>query len=227
MPCKEECIVRIYDLSQTIGTTMPLYPGMQSPRIQALHRVEKDGYKEHLVEMLSHTGTHIDAPSHMELDGADLDDFPVAHFMGRAFVLDVSDTVGTEIPLSVITGMEDRIAGKAFLLLRTGWDRYWDSGGYFRGYPTPGKALMEKLVSFGLRGIGIDAISIDPVETVDFGNHHSALGSGMIIIENLTGLGPLVGREVMLSVLPLKWDGADGSPVRAVAWMKKGDDPHE
>lgn len=38
------------------------------------------------------------------------------------------------------------------------------------------------------KGIGIDAISIDAVDTVDFDNHYVFLNQNFIIIENLTNL---------------------------------------
>lgn len=61
-----------------------------------------------------------------------------------------------------------------------------------------------------------------------FGFHEQFLGSGGVIVENLTNLGELVravedgeGRW-MVSVVPLKLDGLDGSPVRAFAFRVPG-----
>ena len=65
----------------------------------------------------------------------------------------------------------------------------------------------------------------------DLGVHRAILGAGGLIAENLTNLDTLLAaqvaagpdREVIISVLPLKIAGCDGSPVRAVAWLQPRD----
>ena len=73
------------------------------------------------------------------------------------------------------------------------------------------------LVSCGLKGVGTDAISVDPVEAGHLPVHRVLLGAGMVIVENLR-LKELAGeRRVRFYALPLKYRNADGAPVRAVA----------
>ena len=72
---------------------------------------------------------------------------------------------------------------------------------------------------FKLKGIGIDAISIDAVDTVDFHNHHVFLNQNFIIIENLTNLSEIPEKQFTFSALPLKTFDADGSPTRAIAML--------
>ena len=68
-------------------------------------------------------------------------------------------------------------------------------------------------------GVGIDAISFDKIDSSDFPVHKTLLSTGKILIENLTNLGEISGNIAMFSVLPLKYQDADGSPVRAVAFQ--------
>jgi len=75
----------------------------------------------------------------------------------------------------------------------------------------------EWLAERNLKGVGFDAISVDPVGSTAFTNHFVFFRAGMICIENLTGLAPLAGQRFLFSCLPLKLAEADGSPVRAVA----------
>ena len=51
-----------------------------------------------------------------------------------------------------------------------------------------------------------------------FAAHLAVLGAGGVIVENLRGLGAVTGTDPVLSVLPLRFAGADGAPVRAVAF---------
>ena len=69
----------------------------------------------------------------------------------------------------------------------------------------------------GKKGIGIDAISIDPIDSFELPMHRIVLGAGLVIVENLTNLEQLIDRTFRFAALPLKYENADGAPVRAVA----------
>lgn len=206
----------IIDLTHTIGPGMPVYPGTEPPRIQQAFTVEKDGFAEQWISLFSHTGTHIDAPAHMLAGGPSLDQLGADHFIGRACVLDATDPV---IEPSVLEAQAAWMDGCDFILFHTGWSRLWGQEAYFNGFPVLSLEAAQWLAQRPLKGIGFDAISVDPVGSADFRNHLTLFRVGMILIENLTGLEPLVGRRFMFSCLPMKLEQADGSPVRAVAWF--------
>lgn len=62
--------MKVYDLTHTIQNDMPVYPGTEQPKLTTACTIEAVGYRETLLHMFSHTGTHMDAPAHMLLDGA-------------------------------------------------------------------------------------------------------------------------------------------------------------
>ena len=86
--------MKMLDLTHCITPEMPVYPGTEPPRLTAACTMEKDGFRETLLEMYSHTGTHMDAPAHMLPNGRTLDDFPAETFAGRGFVLDCRGAAG-------------------------------------------------------------------------------------------------------------------------------------
>lgn len=57
--------MKVIDLTHTISETMPVYPGTEQPRLTPANSYEKDGFKETLLSMYSHTGTHVDPPAHL------------------------------------------------------------------------------------------------------------------------------------------------------------------
>ena len=61
--------------------------------------------------------------------------------------------------------METEIINSDFLLIHTGWSRYWGSEEYFRKFPVLHEDAARYLTSFNLKGIGSDTISFDPVDS--------------------------------------------------------------
>lgn len=108
------------------------------------------------------------------------------------------------------------VKGSDFLLVCTGWDRHWNTEKYFGNYPVLSEAAVERAVELGVRGIGLDTMGIDPMDSLEFPRHHIVFEKGLVIIENLCNLSPLAGRRLFFVALPIKYKNADGAPVRAV-----------
>lgn len=208
----------ILDLTHPIAPGMPCYPGTEPPVFRRAFTLAEHGYAEQRLTLLTHTGTHLDAPAHMLPDGATLDHYPGAYFVGLAAVLDVSAAAGRELTTEFLQRQIQKYDDLDFVLLATGWSDRWGQASYFEGFPVLGTDAARWLVRRGLRGVGIDAVSVDAADSVDFPVHRILLGGGLVIVENLTGLRALCGRRCQFCCLPLKIAGADGAPVRAVAW---------
>jgi kynurenine formamidase len=213
-------LLNIIDLSQNIDKKMSVYPGTKKPIIDQIHNIEKEGYRESEFIISSHTGTHIDAPAHMLNDGAYLDQLSLEHFFGKATILDFSMFSNRLIAKKDLALFKDKIDNTDFLLIKTNWSKYFGQEMYFKGFPTLTEEAAKWLSQFKLKGIGIDAISIDTMDTVDFEVHRALLGKDIIIIENLTNLDAVIDENFILSIMPIKYENADGSPVRAVALEK-------
>ena len=205
----------VLDLTHPITEGMPVYPGCIPPTIRQANTVEKAGYAEKFLSIYTHTGTHIDAPAHMLAGGKTLDQLGAGHFVGKACVVDVSSM--PTIEKAFLESQEGFIHGCDFVLFHTGWAQHWGSQRYFENFPVLALAAAQWLSGRGLKGLGFDAISIDPVGSTDFQNHLVLFHAGMISIENLKNLNTLIGKRFLFSCLPLSIEAADGSPVRAVA----------
>mgnify|MGYP000072635484 CR=1 FL=1 len=80
--------MRVLDLTHTIREDMPVFPGADTPKLPPASTYEHDGFKETLMQMYTHTGTHMDPPAHLFADRTTLDAFPASQFIGRALVVD-------------------------------------------------------------------------------------------------------------------------------------------
>ncbi|GAA3406425.1 cyclase family protein [Paenibacillus hodogayensis] len=76
--------MRIIDLSQPLYTGMPVFPGDPKVRVDIVHTRDANGWELRRLELGSHTGTHVDAFSHMHDGGGTLDQMPLSRFFGKA-----------------------------------------------------------------------------------------------------------------------------------------------
>lgn len=213
----------VIDLSHPLVDGMPVYPGDPLVGIEPATTVGEHGYNVLHLRMGSQSGTHVDAPYHFLDEGARIDELPLELFLAPAVVADVRGRPPrTPITWSDLRPVADRLGPGRMLLLHTGWDEHWGHEEYV-AHPFLDGEAAERVVAAGVRTVGLDALSLD--ETVldgepagGFAAHLAVLGAGGVIVENLRGLDALGGIEPVVSVLPLRLAGADGAPVRAVAF---------
>ncbi|MCP5107822.1 MAG: cyclase family protein [bacterium] len=209
--------MKVIDLTHTITPGMPVYPGSDPPVIAVPYTVANDGFEERNIALSSHTGTHIDAPSHIIQGGAALDHLPISHFTGCASRIDLTRIKGTEITPAHLKPHENLIASSEFILLYSGWSRYWGDPRYFEGFPVLNPDAASLLAGFPLKGIGIDMLSVDENGSTSLPIHNILLGRGILLIENLTRLEQLPRTGFTFCCFPLKVEEADASPIRAAA----------
>ena len=211
--------MRIIDLSHLLDNNTPVYPGSVKPEFNQVCSIVSDGFAESKIAMLSHVGTHIDAPAHL-IEGAKyLDELEIDNFCGKAFCIDISNKNGSNIELTDLLPYSDKIKASEFLLFYTGWAGKWLEQTYFEGFPVLTTQAAKWLCESKPKGIGLDCISIDPVGSVTLPVHHIMLENDTLIIENLKIPAELSGKEFYFSCFPLKYYHSDGAPVRAVAFL--------
>ena len=209
--------MKIIDLSHPISPNMPVYPGAEPPIFINEGTIDDDGFLEKKIIMYSHTGTHMDAPAHMIKEAKTLDQLPVDHFFGKACIVHVAARENHSIGIDALEPHQDLIKHSEFILLNTGWSKFWGSESYFHNYPVLSSEAASWLSNFDLKGCGSDTISPDEIGSTDSPIHNIFLSRNIVIIENLTNLDIVSGNHCTFSCFPLKIEQADGSPVRAVA----------
>lgn len=209
--------LEIIDLSHTLETDMPIYPEAEPPHFERTAEIANHGFRETRLEMLTHTGTHIDCPAHLIEGGFPVDKVSLTKFYGPAMVIDCRmGKSGKIIRKSFLHQFEDTFQKVEFVLFCTGWSQLWNTPKYMENYPLLDTEGAMYLTRFNLKGVGFDTISVDPLGSEDLPIHMTFLGNGTFLIENLTNLGLLVDKPFHFSCFPLKIKDGDGSPVRAV-----------
>lgn len=91
--------MRVIDLSMPLQTGMSVYVGDPEVNIEKIHTYEENGWELRQLNLGTHTGTHVDAFSHMHKDMASLDQIPLKRFFGKAQVVNLSKNWPKEIGL--------------------------------------------------------------------------------------------------------------------------------
>jgi hypothetical protein len=215
-------IVRVVDLSHKVDETTQVYPGDPVVRITEHSIVSRDGFNLMSVEMGSQSGTHVDAPYHFDDDTLRIDQVPLERFVGPGRVLDCGPLVARQSITATLLGSQlDAVQPGEIVLFKTGWSKHYGTAEYFNN-PYLDAELVALLLARGVLTFGLDALNIDETPDdshpgVGFPAHHLIAKAGGVICENLTNLDAINFEAPMVSILPLKFIGIDGAPVRAVA----------
>lgn len=157
----------------------------------------------------AHTGTHVDAPYHVDDAGARPADLDLSAFVGPAIVV---DAVGRDrLDEDLVAGLE--LGPDSRVLFRT--REQVDAGTFPEPFAALTPALATQLGERGVRLVGTDAPSVDPFDSKTLDAHRALGGAGVAILENLVLSGVRPGRYTLIA-LPLRLTEADSSPVRAV-----------
>jgi arylformamidase len=210
----EEKDMRTYDVSVPISTELVTWPGDPKIAVERVERME-DGAEANVtrINMSAHSGTHVDAPCHFIEDGASVDQLPIDLLTGRVYVLDLSneDVINSNIlENSSIPPRTRRV------LFKTRNSDYWArrENQFRTDYVALSADAASFLVDRGVRLVGVDYLSVAPFEATG-PTHKILLNAGVVIVEGLD-LSQVSQGRYMFYCLPLKIEGADGAPARAI-----------
>ncbi|MEX0622187.1 MAG: cyclase family protein [Candidatus Woykebacteria bacterium] len=201
--------MKIIDISLPINNGTLAHPSENFLKIEPNRTFEKNGVRSSKITIGSHTGTHIDAPSHFLKKGKAAEQTDLAKCMGIAQVL--------EIPKNVDIIEKKHISGKitsSLVLFKTN-----NSGllkqPYTKSITTLGLSAAEYLAYQGVVLVGIDYIGIEASGSVGHPVHNKLLEKEILILEGLD-LSKVKAGEYRFLCLPLNLTGLDGSPARAI-----------
>lgn len=220
---------RIHDLSQPVFTNCPQYPDT-NPRpahVALFYTVAVQGVNKEIVTISTHTGTHCDAPFHFFDDGVTIDRVPLETYVGNAVVLDLRDKPpGSAIEQADVERSGERIAAGDIVLLNTGGGRRRaNTKTFLTEYVYLSGAAAQWLAGRGVKGVGIDAVSMGGYDDAAIAGppHRILLGNGIFIVEDLFFPDEVMdGRARLFVAAPVKLAGCGGGWTRAALWEFEG-----
>jgi len=200
--------MNIIDITHVIHPKMPLYPG--SPKLVFETRPGKTSTSTSIF-MDSHTGTHVDAPRHVFRLGSGADALPLEAMVGMCRVLDlthVKDAIQVSDLKKYKIQKGERIIVKTKNSSR-GFKKFFSDYIYLSG------DAAVYLGKIGISLFGIDYLSVKQKGSADNRPHTELLKRKIVIFEGLNLAKVKAGKYFFVG-LPLKFEGLDGSPARAI-----------
>lgn len=203
----------MYDISVPIRSDGLVYPGNPEIEISLQQAVAKGaGANVSVIRFGSHTGTHADAARHFFDDGQAVDQIPLERLIGPALLLEFAADVRA-IGAAELRARD--LKGHKSILLRTRNSALLSQKEFARDYTYLAPDGAEYLVEQGVELVGIDYLSIEQFHSGHHRTHRTLLAKSVVILEGLDLSVPPPG-EYFLICLPLRIEGCDGAPARAV-----------
>ena len=207
--------MRTYDITLSINGDLVVWPDDPPIELYPVGKISEGSVANvSRIHMSVHTGTHVDAPYHFVDGGKTVETLDLGLLTGRAYVLHLPDEVDL-ITKDVIeqAGIPPRTKR---VLFRTRNSHRWENSGheFDKSYVALDKEASALLIKRGVKLIGVDYLSVAPFDDI-VEPHVELLQAGIIVVEGLD-LSEVSQGRYTLYCLPLKIEGVDGAPARAI-----------
>lgn len=206
------------DLTLPVEPEMLAFPGYPPFEAEVVRRYDPDGHLSHRFTATTHTGTHIDAPAHYVEGATTVDDLDLETLVGPAEVLDLRAYRGEPISRAILEDESPALDPGARVVLITG---DVDELPPDRSFFDEASVLIEDAAHwFVEREVSLIANDFltEGLDAEDRPVHHTLLGAGIPVVEYLCNTDEIADEDrVELTCLPLRLEGLEASPVRAIA----------
>ena len=220
--------MKIVDLSVPIGEATLSPPSVNLGLSLTSYHRGPGFWQASKIEMLLHTGSHVDFSKHTVEDGETAVDVDLNRVCGQATVVNLSHVEANhEISVADMEQHAQHVQKGDIVLVRTDWtEKHWGNfPTYYMESPYCAAEAAQWLIDRGARAIGFDCFSEYCARLPDFTSeefiiHKVILESGNILMQQMTNLSalPTEGRFQFFAPF-IKIDGAEGSPVRFFALL--------
>jgi len=203
---------KIFDITRPINPNLAVWPG-DTPFSAQVMVAMAEGASSHLttLTMSSHLGTHVDAPYHFINDDLTMEKAPLEAYVGPATVVTVQREAGPLTP----SDFPDLDWSKVERLLVHSVASAKPADQFPTQFVYPSPELADFMAEHGIALFGSDAPSMDDMDSKTLPGHKALRRHRIAILEGLL-LTDVPDGTYELIALPLKIEGGDGSPVRAI-----------
>jgi kynurenine formamidase len=216
---------RIVDLTVPVGADTKSPPSTDMRVELQQHRRGPGFWQVTSIHQSLHTGTHVDSALHCYENGGTTDGITLDQVCGDAVIFDLGELPpSTEIMPEMLEKVDPGLREGQIAIVRTAWtDRAWgDFPRFFVESPYLAVEAAEWLAARRPKAVCFDffeeySARLPAFTSDDFRVHMTFLGRGIVIIEQATRLGELVGKTFDFFAPFYKVVGAEGAPARIFA----------
>jgi kynurenine formamidase len=200
---------------------MPRVPFFPRPVFERVMSLPEKPINVTRMDMIVHTGTHVDAPRHFFEDGPAMDDVPLDRLSGLGLVWPVRVGRATEIGVADIERAGPQLQQGDILVLDTGSHHVAGTPAY-DDHPWLSLEAARWIAAQGVKMLAVDMPTPDCAVRhrkpgFDYPVHRHLMARGVLIAEHLTNLDALSGKRVEIVCSALNICGSDGAPARILA----------
>jgi len=217
---------RVFDLNQPLYNDCPCWPTIDPPKVERMYYFPRHEANVEMLHLITHSGTHVDAPYHKLPEGRTLDQIPVETWIGEGIVADLTSLGDRElITAERLEGAAAHMHPGDMVMLYTGWSNYRGfTQKYLKDWPALDKSGAQWLVDHQAKVVGTEALAVDLYDAYldpeeGLVAHKVLLGAGVLLVEELrlAEIGPMGPRRWTFFCLPMAIQGAGGAPARVIA----------
>jgi RpiB/LacA/LacB family sugar-phosphate isomerase len=198
----------VHDISVPIHAGMHIYRGNPEFRLERHTSIASGAHANvSRLELGVHSGTHVDGPLHFIDGAAGTESLPLEALVGPVEVVDATAVHGA-LDREALEGLS--LPETPRILLKTTNSALWDRPEFSHDFIRLSGSGARFLIERGVELIGIDYLSIGDEEA-----HQDLLSSGVVAVEGLDLRDVEPGRYELIC-LPIRLEGSDGAPARAV-----------
>ncbi len=202
--------MKIIDISWPISNDMTTYKNKKPVKIEPVKVFEKDKVRDTNILFNTHTGTHIDAPSHFLQNGKTVEQISIDNLIGSCCVLDFSACK------KAITAddLKKKTIDQKIVLLKTKNSNCLPTDLFDFNFIGLSESGAEFLIEKNIKSVGIDYLGLEN-NAPGHPAHKLLMEQDIIIIEGLR-LSKAQEKNYTFYCLPLALTGAEASPARAI-----------
>jgi arylformamidase len=200
-----------FEISPLVSERIAVFPGDVPFRRQIAMSFAKGNHLDlSSISSTVHLGAHADATNHYSAKGQGIEARNVLDYIGPAQVVRADAAPGERLTLHH-WGARKVMAPR--VLFATG--SFPNPDQWNPDFNSLSPELIDYLAAAKVRLVGIDTPSVDPAESKDLPSHEALWRTGLAVLEGLV-LSHVPEGEYFLVAAPLRLEGVDASPVRAI-----------
>lgn len=206
-------MTKIYDISVPLMSGSVVYPGNPAVKIEPFSELSRGASSNlSLISFGSHSGTHVDAPRHFFEAGSTVDRLSMNALIGPARVIAFGEDV---MSVTAKHLQQESLQDTERVLIRTRNSAFITDREFHSDFTYIAPDAAEYLAAIGVKLVGVDYYSVEQFHSGHHKTHRTLLERGIVIVEGLD-LSEIAPGDYAFTCLPLRLEGLDGAPARAV-----------